>query len=232
MNSITEWITGLFKQPSPTIATVPIPSPVHSSPVIAAAATWPEKATTITTKIYPQKFLVLLPFTLAQECPYPSNWGNPKNFSNDPGDPGGKTMDGIIQVEYDKWRTQHGLPRRDVRQMTEDEGDDIYYNNYYLPYCPELPDGLNMVFFDSAVNEGVTEAVKILQFSLGLANDGKWGPRTDATVKGIPDVRAAIKSFSARRHGVYQQSRGYTLFGKDWDRRTNEIEAAALKMVV
>ena len=180
---------------------------------------------------YPQRFLDILPFTLAQEAPYPSQWGNPRNFSNDPGDPGGKTMDGIIQVEYDKYRTQHGLPRQDVRLISEAEGDDIYYNCYYLPYCPPLPDGLVLPFFDACVNEGVREAVMILQYALGTPNDGKWGPATQAKVDAIADVPAAIRAFGARRHAVYTMSRGYTRFGADWDRRTNEIDTQALKMV-
>ena len=178
---------------------------------------------------YPNRFLAWLPNTLAQECPYPSQWGNPRNFSNDPGDPGGKTMDGIIQVEYDRFRTQRGLPRQDVRQITEAEGDDIYYSNYWLPYCPELPIGLDGEFFDTAVNEGVVEAVKILQYALGIANDGKWGAQTDAAVKAISSVKTAILAFAHRRQAVYEMSRGFTRFGADWTRRTTEIEQAALK---
>lgn len=176
------------------------------------------------------RFLTCLPFTLTQEAPYPSQWGNPKNFSNDPGDPGGKTMDGIIQVEYDKYRTQHGLPRQDVRLISEQEGDDIYLNNYWLPYCPDIPVGLDMMFFDSAVNEGTGEAVKILQFALGTPNDGKWGPKTEALVRAIADVPATIKAFGARRSTVYTETSGFTRFGKDWERRDSEITAASLKM--
>lgn len=180
---------------------------------------------------YPPRFVICLPFTLAQECPYPSNWGSQRNYSNTPGDPGHGTMDGIIQVEYDLYRTQAGLPRQSVELISQNEGDAIYYGNYWLPYCPELAPGLDLSFFDSAVNEGNGEAVKILQFSLGLANDGQWGPKTDATVKAIADVPAAIRAFAARRHGVYNMSRGYTLFGKDWDRRTDQITQASLNMV-
>jgi lysozyme family protein len=179
---------------------------------------------------YPSRFLTLLPHTLAQECPYPSNWGDRRNFSNDSGDPGGKTMDGIIQTEYDRWRTQHGLPRRDVRLCTEDEGDDIYYNGYYLPYCPDLPHGLDLSFFDSSVNQGTRGAIKILQYSLGTPNDGLWGPKTEAAVKAIVDVPAAIKNFANRRHAVYWLTRNYDRFGKDWDRRTDEIRDASLSL--
>ena len=178
---------------------------------------------------YP-RFLTILPYTLAQEAPYPSQWGNPRNFSNDPGDPGGKTMDGIIQVEYDRWCVTHGLPRRDVRQCTEQQGDAIYLEYYYLPYCPLLQPGLDLMFFDTEVNEGTVEAIRILQFSRGIHVDGKWGGQTDASVHAITDVRAAITAFGKRRAAVYSETKGFTRFGKDWERRDSQITAAALKM--
>jgi len=180
---------------------------------------------------YP-RFQIILPATLAQECPFPSSWGNPRNFSDDKFDPGGKTDEGIIQREYDRWRVQHGLPRRDVRLMTEAEGDAIYLANYYLPYCPELPAGIDQEFFDTSVNEGDGEAVKILQFALDIHVDGLWGKETDDAVKAITDVAAVITAFGKRRAFVYTETSGYTRFGEDWERRDAEITAASLKMVV
>lgn len=187
---------------------------------------------TIGNVVYPPRFLQILPFTLKQECPYPSNWGDPRNFSNDKFDPGGKTDEGIIQIEYDRWRVAHSLPRRDVRQMTQDEGDDIYYTCYYLPYCPDLPNGFVLDFFDANVNQGVSESIKIMQVALGVHNDGKWGPKTDAAVKAASDVPKLIRAFAARRHVVYTETRNYEHFGVDWDRRNTEIETDSLKMVV
>jgi lysozyme family protein len=178
---------------------------------------------------YP-RFAACMPLMLQQEAPYPSQWGNPRNFSNDPGDPGGKTMDGIIQVEYDSYRVRKGLPRQDVRLISEVEGDDIYLHEYWLPYCPELPPGLDLDFFDAYVNEGKTQAVRILQYALGRVSDGNWGPTTDAAVKAIADVGAAVRAFTARRKVVYENTRNFTRFGADWERRTSEIGAAALKM--
>ena len=180
---------------------------------------------------FPPRFLICLPFTLAQEAPFPSQWGNPRNFSNDPGDPGGRTMDGVIQSEYTLWRTSHGLLTQDVSLISEAEGDDIYLTCYWLPWCPKLAPGLDMEFFDAAVNEGVGEAIKILQYALHVANDGQWGDQTDAAVAAITDVTSVINDFAARREAVYEESRGFTRFGADWTRRTSEIKTAALGMV-
>lgn len=176
------------------------------------------------------RFAVCLPFTLAQECPHPADWSNAKNFSNDAHDPGGKTMCGIIQREYDAYRKSKDLPTRDVRNLTQDEGQDIYFNSYWLPHCPALPDGLALCVFDANVNEGSTEGTKILQAALGITNDGQWGPATAAAVAAITDPRNVIVAFIQRRETVYRQMRGFQYFGKDWLRRAQEIGAQALKM--
>jgi lysozyme family protein len=178
------------------------------------------------------RFHVCLPYTLAQECPHPEQWTNPHNFSNDAHDPGGKTMCGIIQREYDHYRKTCDEPTRDVRQLTEVEGNAIYELNYWSPECPKLPPGLDMQYFDEAVNSGTTEATKVLQHVLGIAADGMWGPATDAAVSAIKDVPATIRAFTARRLAVYQSMRGFQYFGKDWTRRTQEIGVVALKMVM
>jgi lysozyme family protein len=177
-------------------------------------------------------FLACLPFTLAQECPIPYDWSNPENFSNDAHDPGGETMCGIIQREYDAYRKSKGLPTRDVRNLTQDEGEDIYLNSYWLPHCPSLPIGLALCLFDANVNEGSTEGTKILQFALGIVNDGDWGSETAAAVAAISDLQNIIVGFTARRETVYREMRGFQYFGKDWLRRASEIGRQALKMTV
>jgi lysozyme family protein len=176
------------------------------------------------------RFAACLPLTLAQECPFPNDWSNQKNFSNDPHDPGGKTFCGIIQTEYDAYRRKLGAPLRDVRQMTQAEGHDIYLNSYWLPHCPALPPGLDLQFFDEAVNTGVGEAIKVLQYVLLLEVDGKWGPKTDAAIKALKNTAAYVAAFTARRKAVYREMHGFSEFGRDWTRRAAEIGAAALKM--
>lgn len=176
------------------------------------------------------RFKACLPYTLAQECPHPADWSNPKNFSDDAHDPGGKTMCGITQREYDHYRKARGLPVQDVRKISRKEGEDIYDKSYWLPDCPLLPVGLDLCLFDAAVNQGSFEAIKILQAALGIAADGEWGPKTDAAVKAIANAGAVIRAFTARRSVVYRQTRGFQYFGTDWLRRSQEIGAEAFKM--
>ena len=65
---------------------------------------------------------------------------------------------------------------------------------------------------------------------LSMRGPPRSGPKTEAAVQAISDVPASIKAFGARRHVVYEDTRGFTRFGKDWERRDAEITAAALKM--
>lgn len=176
------------------------------------------------------RFKACLPLTLAQECPHPDDWSNPKNFSDDAHDPGGKTMCGITQREYDHYRKARGLAVQDVRKITAEEGEDIYDKSYWLPDCPALPAGLDLCLFDASVNQGAFEAVKILQRALGVAADGDWGSKTAAAVHGITAVSVVIRRFTTERRGVYRELKGFPYFGTDWLRRAQEIGDAALEM--
>src|SRR5271156_5648561 len=89
------------------------------------------------------KFEKCLPDTLIQEGGY----------SNDAHDPGGMTDYGIIQKEYDAKRRQWGLPTQWVKNITQSEVRTIYYTDYWLPYGPQLPAGLDLECFDQCVNE-------------------------------------------------------------------------------
>lgn len=175
-------------------------------------------------------FLLCWPFVLAEEAPFPDDWSNPRNFSNDPHDPGGETMDGIIQREYSAYRISKGEPSRDVILITKPEGADIYRNSYWLPNCPKLPRGFNLCVFDENVNAGPHAGTVLLQRTLGIPADGLWGPQTDAAVATITDVTAAIEKYTDQREAYYRSLRGFQYFGTGWLRRSATIETAALKM--
>jgi lysozyme family protein len=85
------------------------------------------------------------------------NWEG--GYSNHPDDPGGATMRGIIQREYDAWRKKHGKQPRPVRQIEQDELREIYRSEYWdAMNCSSLNPGLDLCVFDAAVNSGVQRA--------------------------------------------------------------------------
>jgi lysozyme family protein len=162
------------------------------------------------------KFEDCLPDTLKQEGGY----------SNDAHDPGGKTMEGIIQKEYDLKRRQWGLPTQWVEKISADEMRTIYYTDYWMPYCPLLPPGLDLEFFDLDVNGGQHRAVIILQRALGVADDGEFGEQTLAAVSKVAtqgDLIQAIENFKAYRESFYRSLGTFRYFGSDWIRRSEEI---------
>lgn len=176
------------------------------------------------------RFKVCFPYTLAEECPDPGDWTNLKNYSNDPRDRGGATMCGIIQREYDHYRKLQRLHTQPVALITEDEGMWIYENWYWLPDCDSLPVGLDLSFYDSAVNQGTTEAIKILQVALGVSEDGIWGPVTAAAASASSPV-AAVNAFAERRLRVYEMTPSFAVFGHGWETRNAKIKSTALGMI-
>ena len=114
-------------------------------------------------------FLTALGFTLRWEGGYSYNSA----------DPGGATMKGIIQTVYDSWRQIHGLPVQDVKNISDDEVNEIYFNNYWKGgYCNLMSAKLATAHFDACVNCGCGQAAKFLQSALSVTVDGGIGPET------------------------------------------------------
>lgn len=163
-----------------------------------------------------------LPFTLIEEGGY----------SNDPHDPGGKTMEGILQREYDKYRRKIGLPLQWVKLISDEEMHDIYYNEYWLPHCPMLAPGLNLSFFDQCVNEGPREAILLLQRAMAIHADGIWGNETENAVKRANLTPGTIiQNYTNDRMRFYRSLKNYRYFGHDWIHRSTTIEKHSLAMI-
>ena len=89
---------------------------------------------------------------------------------NNPADPGGLTKFGISQKAY---------PNLDIANLTKEGAMEIYKRDYWdICKCDELPTPYAIALFDSAVNQGVGKASRILQSVLGVTPDGQIGPKT------------------------------------------------------
>ncbi len=104
-------------------------------------------------------------------------------YVNHKSDRGGATNFGITQHVYDDFNKTRNQPTRDVKFIHESEVETIYYTSYWLPAaCDKLPEPLDLLVFDFAVNSGVGRASKMLQACVGVTQDGKIGKNTIAAV--------------------------------------------------
>jgi lysozyme family protein len=165
------------------------------------------------------RFAICLPYILKEEG------GN----SDNPHDPGGRTSKGIIQTEYNAYRQARGEPAQSVFAATDAEVSDIYQQQYWQPWCPQMPIGVDLCFFDMDVNSGPAEAAKLLQRALNVAADGHIGVITLAALKAANPIKL-IGSFSDERRAFYKSLKTYKYFGAGWLSRVATIEAIAYKM--
>jgi lysozyme family protein len=154
---------------------------------------------------------------------------------DDPADPGGRTFEGIEQREYNAWCKLRHLPGGDVWQCPQVTVTDIYRVSYWNPYCDALPVGLDLMFFDTAVNEGPAEAVIFLQAVLGVRPDGHFGVITGAAVKSITDVKTVVMQMSQARQAHYKalplKNKRLKKFLRGWLNRDADCVEVAMKMV-
>ena len=80
---------------------------------------------------------------------------------DNPHDPGGRTNKGITNRVYRAWKKD---PTADVFNATDQEITDIYEAWYWkLAGCPFMAEPLATVAFDTAVNVGVAEFLKLYE---------------------------------------------------------------------
>ena len=143
-------------------------------------------------------------------------------YVNDPQDPGGATKYGISKRAY---------PDLNIRNLSKKRAGEIYYNDYWEPCgCEDLPAGIDLIVFDTAVNCGTDKSIRILQESVGSTVDGVFGPNTlEATKKSDP--KSVILECVARRAVHYGKLSTFDRFGLGWMRRLADIHQQALNLI-
>ncbi len=91
--------------------------------------------------------------------------------------------------------------------------------------CSELPHGVDLLVFDSAVNQGPNRAKKLLQQALDATEDGILGPITMKAIS-LSDRDALIDEVVARRSVHY--ARLQSDFHLGWFRRLSAMHRHAL----
>ena len=135
--------------------------------------------------------------------------GEEGGIANHRKDPGGLTKFGISQRSY---------PTLDIAALTLDDAKAIYRRDYWTPiHGDELPSGLDLTLFDSAINQGPVTAIQLLQHALQIKADGRLGPITlAASFKAMPGL---LDAFAAERALRYEFNKNEATFGRGWYRR-------------
>ena len=133
-----------------------------------------------------------------------------------PNDPGGITKYGISLRAYPD------LGADGIRKLTIQTVGPIYKTDYWDPcHIDELPEFMQYIVFDCAVNQGVSFACKTLQKAVGAVQDGSIGPNTLKAIQRASG-RAMLHKYSKERAYRYMSNRNWITFGHGWMSRLVE----------
>jgi lysozyme family protein len=140
--------------------------------------------------------------------------GHEGGYSNHPADPGGETMWGIT-IAVARANGYRGA----MKDMPVSEARRIYLDLYWRPLkLDQLPASIRFDMFDTGVNAGVSRAVKLLQRTLRLTEDGVLGPKTIAAANAAnPEQLDA--ALAGHRLLFLCDLKTFPSFGKGWVRR-------------
>jgi lysozyme family protein len=113
-----------------------------------------------------------------------------------------------------------------MRDLPRSVAKEIYQALYWSKVrAEEMPEAVRFDVFDTAVNSGVAQSIKLLQRAAGVKDDGVIGPKTLSAVRGM-DPQLLDKRFSGHRLRFMTTLKNWPPFSRGWASRiaTNLIE--------
>ena len=131
-------------------------------------------------------------------------------YVNDPNDPGGETKYGISKRSY---------PDEDIQGMTKDRAKQIFRRDFWDKVnADRLHDGVAWQAADFAYHSGPETAVRYLQRALGVADDGHWGPRSQAAAEEVSETDQIMRLIGERLDFL-TRLKNWPHHGRGWARR-------------
>lgn len=156
-------------------------------------------------------------------------FGHEGGYVNNPNDKGGPTKFGITHGTLAAHRGVASVSASQVKALTLDEATQIYIKSYWgLAGCDSLPSGIDYAVFDTAVNSGVSRAVKILQKVLNFKGnevDGVAGEHTlDATKNYAGGQEKLVRDYCNARMAFLKGLSDFKTFGRGWTIRVTGVD--------
>jgi lysozyme family protein len=158
-------------------------------------------------------------------------------FTTDTNDNGNKLPDGRagstnLGVTQANWEAFVGHPVTwdNMKALTAETVAPFYKRKYWdVAHCDELPQGLDYLVFDFAVNAGVGRSIKTLQTAIGVTADGALGPLSLSAINNL-DPKLLIERFTDAKEKFYKALNNPT-YEKGWLARVATVEKSALSMI-
>lgn len=124
-------------------------------------------------------------------------------YVNDPHDRGGETNLGVTKKAWSAYLKRE-IRDGEMAALTKEQVEPFYKVMYWdVVKGDQLPDGVDYLVFDFAVNAGPGRAAKFLQQAVGATPDGAIGPATLAAVAQFtPDE--LIERYSNLKESFYR----------------------------
>lgn len=131
-------------------------------------------------------------------------------YVNNPKDPGGETKWGISKRTY---------PRLVISALTREDARGIYLSDFWNRISAnKLPNSVAFQLFDFAINSGIETAIRYFQRSIGVADDGHWGPISQAMVDHTTETDMIMK-LNAERLDYMTRLSNWSDASRGWARR-------------
>jgi lysozyme family protein len=150
-------------------------------------------------------------------------------FVNHKLDPGGMTNLGCTKRVWEEWVGRE-VTEKEMRELTPEKVAPLYKAKYWDKIRGDnLPNGVDYVVFDAAINSGPGRAAKWLQQVVGAVPDGAIGNGTLGKVAAM-DAATIVSKYQETRLTFMQSLPTWDTFGKGWGRRVAEVTEQATHM--
>ncbi len=153
-------------------------------------------------------------------------------YTSDPKDRGNWTTGTIGKGECKG--TKYGIsamayPKLDIKNLTEEQAKEIYYNGYWVKVgLDNIDPKLAVQVFDAAIQHGQVTAIKLLQRLVGIKETGVLDKVTIDALK-FENQENLPYRYIAKRLEYYTAIKTFSLYGKGWvNRMAANLEQAAL----
>nr|VFK58255.1 MAG: Lysozyme family protein [Candidatus Kentron sp. UNK]VFK68336.1 MAG: Lysozyme family protein [Candidatus Kentron sp. UNK] len=153
-------------------------------------------------------------------------------YVDHPKDPGGATNRGVTLATFRRFYGA-SMTKEALKSITDEQVARIYREGYWDKCrCDELPDGVDYVVFDQAVNSGPVRSAIWLQQAAEVAADGAIGPKTIDALQWrySPVLIESMCDDRLRFMKGIKDGNLWKTFGRGWQRRVDGVRGHGLAL--